>query len=267
MRYLVSPEFTAKAAALASGDINRVVRFLKLIEASDRQELIDSEEAEITLLGESVYLAKLGSTRLYLTFAQDNDGEYLLILDATAESQDRGGTGALFALKDPKTNSALNPSLNTSINPRFNTALNPKFNTSINPRFNTALNPKFNTSINPRFNTSINPRFNTTLNPRFNSSLNPRFNTAINPRMNRAFGGPYLYSIKLDQMGYLVRANDLVDLLFDPQGNHIGQLVRVNSQLQAQFDEKGVWSGYMVRANDDVALHFTTAGDWSGLLI
>ena len=260
MRYLVSPEFTAKFAALAPTDIDRIARFLKLIETSDRQELINSNAAGITLLGDSVYLAKLGSTRLYLTFSQDNEGEYLLLLDATVEfSQDQGGAQTLFAVNNPRTNTALNP--------KFNTAINPKFNTAINPKFNTAINPKFNTAINPRFNTAINPRFNTAINPRFNSSLNPRFNSSINPRLNRAFGGPYLYSLELEQKGYLVRANDLVDLLFDAKGNHIGQLVRTDQQVQAEFDEKGVWVGYMVRANASVALQFTVEGNWSGMLI
>lgn len=267
MRFLVTPEFNAKLAALSPGDLQHVAAFVKAVgAAADKAQLLEANAFETSLLGESIYTSKLGQTRIYFTFGNDPEDEYVLLLDATTK-QPIKLSGQLFATKDPRTNSALNPALNSSINPNLNSSLNPRFNSSINPAFNSTINPRFNSSINPRFNSSLNPRFNSSINPRFNSSLNPRFNTSINPRMNLAFGGPYLYNAKLAQEGYIVRANDKVDLVFDLSGEHVGELVRANDKVRVQFNADNEWEGYVVRANDDVALRYNVNGDWIGLVV
>ena len=234
MRYLVSPEFSAKLVALSPGDIQHISAFLQTVGTSDKTQLLEASGQKSSLLGKGVYVSKVGEMRLYFTFGGDADGEYVLLLDATTK-QAKITSRELFATKNPKMNSALNP------------------------RFNTAINPRFNTSLNPRFNTSINPKFNT--------SLNPRFNTSINPRMNYAFGGPYLYGADLQQEGYLVRVNDEVELLFDLSSNHVGELVRVNENVRVQFDADNDWNGYLVRANDDVTLRYDLDGEWVGLVV
>src|SRR5260370_21211356 len=160
MRYLVSPEFSAKLVALSPGDIQHTSAFLQTVGTSDKTQLLEASGQKSSLLGKGVYVSKVGEMRLYFTFGGDADGEYVLLLDATTK-QAKITSRELFATKNPKMNSALNQRFNTAINPRFNTSLNPRFNTSINPKFNTSLNPRFNTSINPKFNTSLNPRFNT----------------------------------------------------------------------------------------------------------
>jgi hypothetical protein len=267
MRFLVAPQFTSKLKALSLADTQTVGDFLRAVENAEGQsELLKISNLSIALVADNIYTAKFGSTRLYFTMGKDAGGEYVLLLDVTAqypETQSRG----LFAAKDPRLTAALNPSLNTAISPIFNSGLNPMFNSSINPTFNTSLNPTFNTSINPIFNTSLNPVFNASINPTFNTSLNPRFNSFINPTLNRAFGGPYLYAVNLKQEGYLVRANDDVSLVFDLAGNHIGELVRATDNIRVQFDANNQWNGYVVRANDDVSLRFEVGGTWRGVVV
>ncbi len=266
MKLLVSPEFSAKLSALSPSDVQQVAAFLQTVAANDKTALLEGKSHQAKLLGDGVYVLKIGQMRLYFTFGNDTEGEYVLILDATTE-QAKTGSRELFATKNPKTNTALNPAFNTTINPKYNTTLNPRYNTTINPKYNTTLNPRYNTTINPKYNTTLNPRYNTTINPRYNTRLNPRYNTSINPQMNCAFGGPYLYGADLQQEAYLVRANDNVELVFDLSGNHLGQLVRVNDNVRAQFNANNEWEGYIVRANNDVSLRYDADGDWIGLVV
>ena len=267
MRFLVAPEFSAKLTALTPAALQHVSAFVKAVgAASDKAQLLKAGMFDTTMLGESIYISKAPQITIYFTFGNDSEGEYVLLLDATT-AQPSGRRGQLFAIKDPRKNSRVNPAFNTSLNPSVNSSLNPVFNSSINPIFNSSINPTFNSSINPVFNSSINPQFNSSINPRLNTTLNPRFNTAINPRMNPAFGGPYLYSRDLVQEGYLVRANDKVELLFDLSGEHIGELVRANEKVRAQFNANNKWVGYFVRANDEVALRYDVNGNWTGLLV
>jgi hypothetical protein len=266
MRYVVSPQFSTKLAALNPADVQHVSAFLHAVDSREKKELLTQLSPGVTLLGQEVYAWRSQRTTLYFTFGTDTDGEYLLLLDVTTE-QKAEASRYLFAAKDPRNNSALNPNLNSSINPRLNSSLNPRFNSSINPKFNSSINPQFNSSINPKFNSSINPQFNSSINPRFNSSFNPKFNSSINPRVNWAFGGPYLYNIDLAQVGYVVKANNDVELLFDLLGNHIGELVKASEKVRVQFNAESDWNGYLVDANDDVALRYGTNGDWIGLCV
>ena len=116
----------------------------------------------------------------------------------------------------------------------------------------------------PSTNSAVNPRFNSAINPRFNSAINPRFNSAINPRLNSTFGGPYLYTNELTNAGYLVKANENVDLIFELSGEFSGFLVSANEQIRVQFDTSNQWVGYVVKANEDVALRYTIDGKWIG---
>jgi hypothetical protein len=234
MRFLVSPEFSAKLAALSASDIQHVANFLEAVGVADEDQLLEGKTFPVSLLEEGVYVSRLGKSRIYFTFGTETEGEYVLLLDATTE-QPTMASQQLFATRNPRTNSSLNPKLNSSINPQFNASLNPKSNASINPQFN--------------------------------ASLNPKFNASINPRMNRAFGGPYCYSTDLAQEAYIVRANDNIELVFNLLGEHVGQLVRVNEQIKVQFTANNDWVGYFVRANEYVLLRFSVDGNWIGLVV
>jgi hypothetical protein len=264
VRLLASPEFSGKISALSVTDIQRVSQFVERIKVSDKEAL--TVDAAVAFLESSVYVAKLGQTRLYFTIGNDPDGEYVLLLDASAQ-HDRPYLGELFTPKNPKTNVALNPRLNFQINPTLNQSLNPMWNQSINPAWNQSINPAWNQSINPAWNQSINPAWNQSINPSWNHSINPAWNHSINPTWNRAFGGPYIYSKDLEKEGYLVRANDQVEVLFDLSGAHIGELVKANDKVRLQFDKKCKWVAYAVRANDDVALLFSKDAKWEGQII
>ncbi len=267
MRYLVTPDFSSKLTALTPDDLKQVAAFLKDVESSNKLQLLEGQRHGIKPLGGDVFVLRLGrQTRLYFTFGNDAEGEYVLLLDATTE-QGRDASRDLFATKDPRINSLYNPGFNSAINPLFNLAINPLFNSAINPLFNSAINPLFNSAINPLFNSAINPLFNSAINPLFNSAINPLFNSAINPQMNRAFGGPYLYSTNLQQEGYVVRADDHVELLFDLSGNRLGELVRADNEVRVQFNSDNEWEGYVVQANEDVSLRYDLSGTWTGLVV
>lgn len=266
MRYVVSPEFTAKLAALSAPDIQRVALFLADVSAAEGPEVLRARPSQINQLADGVAVARLGRVRVYFSLGSDKDGEYLLLLDATVQRA-AFEPSQFFATKNPRLDAALNPALNAQINPQLNPQLNPTFNPSINPTFNSSLNPTFNTTINPVFNANINPTFNSVINPLFNSSLNPKFNSSINPKMNPAFGGPYLYDLKLQTEGYTVRVNDDVELVFDCDGEHCGQFVRANENVRVHFNKANKWEGFVVRANDDVSLRFQVAGVWAGTVI
>lgn len=266
MRYFASPQFTAKLNPLGLQDRSRVSEFLQRIVSSQKGDLLQTNIESVKLLESEIYVANLGSVSVYFTFGNDNGEEYVLLLDATAHQPYRR-SASFFAAKDPRTNSALNPKLNSALNPRRNSRLNPRLNSAINPRLNSRINPRLNSSINPRLNSSLNYRLNSSINPRLNSSLNPRLNSSINPRINSAFGGPYLYSDSLQQEGYLVRVNNMIELVFDMQGSHSGQLVTADEQVQVQFDRDNNWIGYTVHATEDVRLRYDRSGSWIGIIV
>ena len=112
-----------------------------------------------------------------------------------------------------------------------------------------------------------NPKTNSTLNPRFNTSINPGFNTSINPRFNPAYGGPFLYSLDLQQEGFLVRANEQVSIIFDMDSEFTGFTVHHDSGIILTFDTNNEWIGYMVPSGQDPLLRFNQSGDWIGILV
>jgi len=267
MRYFASPQFSAKLSPLSLQDRSRVSEFLGRIDTNQKQEMLRSDIESVKLLEGDIYVANLGSVSIYFTFGNDsNKEEYVLLLDATAQQTSRR-SAAFFAAKDPRTNSALNPNINSALNPMLNSQLNPRINSAINPVLNSRLNPRLNASINPRLNSSLNYRLNASINPALNPSLNPRFNSSINPRINSAFGGPYLYTNSLVQDGYIVRVDEMLELVFDISGSHSGQLVTVNEWVQVQFDRNNDWIGYTVRATEDVRIQYDQSGNWIGMIV
>lgn len=266
MRVLSDSTFDVKLTAMPRADVESIASFVESVKGVSTSQIEAGELEDIVPLGESIYVRRFGQTTLFFSVGTDEEGEYALLLDVV------GGRPSVvrpsyFAVKNPKTNSALNPRLNPAINPRLNSAINPRLNSAINPKLNSVINPKLNSVINPRLNAAINPRLNSVINPRLNSAINPRLNSTINPRLNRAFGGPFIYSVDLKQEGFAVRANDKVQVLFDLSGAPLGQLVVANDRVRVRFDSDSQWVGYAVSANEDVAVLFSDSGEWSGLLI
>ncbi len=257
MRYLGTPTFTEKLKALASDPrtLTQVSGLLQRVEAAEKSELLSS--AALTLLANEIYVLRSGEIRVFCSFGTDVEGEYLLLLDIAEAGH--APSRAFRTIKDPRTNSVYNPRTNSSINPRVNSSLNPRINTSLNPRINSSLNPRINSSLNPRINSSINPRIN--------SSINPRINSSLNPRINRSFGGPFLYSLDLNQEGFLIRANDTVSLFFDGALSFTGFGVKNGIGGYTLFDSTNEWIGQLVPDKQGGFLRFDTNNDWVGIVV
>ncbi|VVQ02487.1 hypothetical protein [Pseudomonas fluorescens] len=267
MKVLLSPDFNEKIPALDADTVSAISQFVLSAENLDRNEFVSKNIKTISNLDGEVYNAKINSSQIYFTIGNDEQGDYLLLLDVATIKPISSKGESFFTVNNPKTNRAFDPRYNSSINPKLNSSINPKFNSSINPKFNSSINPKFNSSINPRFNSSINPSFNTSINPKFNSSINPKLNSSLNPRKNRSYGGPYLYGIDLNQQAYLVRANNKVEILYDPDGAFYGFLVDANGSVKVEYNKDNVWTGYCVKANDKVWLRYSVDNEWQGLFV
>ena len=268
MRYFVTKEFNEKIAALNAEQLAELSLLLKRIESSDKDSLLSKTSSNVQSLSKDIYVMKVKNSRMFFSVGEDNEGEYILLLDYSFISASYGRPDQAFAAKNPRTNMSLNPRSNMSINPRSNMSINPRSNMSINPRSNMSINPRSNMSINPRSNMSINYRSNMSINPRSNMSLNPRSNMSINPRSNVSFGGPFLYSLDLEQKGFLVRANEKVTLLFDMSSEFIGVAVRHDSGIVLLFDTDNNWTGFLVpTSQEELFLHFDTDNNWLGLVV
>lgn len=269
MRYFVTKEFNEKIKALNEEQLTELSILLKSVESSDKGKLLSKMSYNIHSLPNDIYVMRAKNSRMYFSFGEDDDGEYMLLLDFSALSTSYSKSSQVFATKNPRTNMSLNPRSNMSINPRSNMSLNPRSNMSINPRSNMSINPRSNMSINPRSNMSINYRSNMSINPRSNMSLNPRSNMSINPRSNVSFGGPFIYSLDLEQKGFLVRANKKVTLLFDMSSEFIGVGVRhQHTGIILLFDTDNNWTGFLVPTKQEgLYLHFDTDNNWQGQVV
>lgn len=267
MKVLISPDFNQKIAAIDKNHIAALAAFISRAEDASLSDLLTSNEF-VSLIQEGVYCAKLENLRVFFTAASNADDEIMVLMDvASIGSKKTLQAQEFFTSKNPRTNSVFNPRLNSSINPKLNSSINPKLNSSINPKLNSSINPRLNSAINPRLNSSLNYRLNASINPKMNSSINPRVNTSLNPRINRGYGGPYLYNIALEQIGYIVKADEKVDLLYRMDCEFDGLLVLANDKVKIAFDRDSQWIGHFVKANDDVWLRFSLDNEWGGMLI
>jgi hypothetical protein len=233
MNVLVSPEFNQKLSVLNSEDIQSISDFISTVEDLSQNELLTTSSLKISAISDDIYIAKLSSnSRLFFTLGED----YLVLIDVTSIQS------------------------HTSINTE-------SFYTFNNPKTNESLNPKFNSSINPKFNSSINPKFNSSINPKFNSSINPKFNSSINPKMNSSYGGPFAYDLNMNQISYIVKTGNHVDIIYSTKIEWIGFFVEVNDNIKLEFDLDNNWIGYLVRANDQVWLRYSLSDEWIGLFV
>ena len=264
MRILITPEFKQKVTSLSPKASAALAVTLKYFEKLSKEQIIN--EKSVLRLPNDIYIVRAQDARIYFFFSSDVQGEFVMLLDLT-EAQWEPVAKKFFAAKDPRLNSALNPKFNSAINPRFNSTINPRFNSTINPKINSMINPKFNSMINPKFNSTINPKFNSMINPRFNSTINPRYNSLINPRLNSTFGGPFVYSLELNQEGYLVRVNDQISLIFNMVGEFVGHIVSHDSGVSMLFNTDNNWIGYLVPTGQDPLLKFDVENNWVGIVV
>jgi hypothetical protein len=270
MRYFVTPNFSKKAASLQSEILQSASLALQTIKLSDKSKLMSEGLFGMPpwSLGKDIFVfsSKSQDISIYVTFGNDENGEYLLLLDLTLRRK-TPYMNIVSTYKNPKTNAAYNPELNSKINPNWNSSINPRWNSSINPNWNSSINPNWNSSINPNWNSSINPRWNSSINPRWNSSINPDWNSSINPRWNSAYSGPFVYSCDLKQKGFVVRANDSVELIFDLNSSLTSICVKANEKVSVIFDTSNKWIGFLVAANDEVRLRFNLDNEWIGVVV
>ena len=269
MRYLATAGFLEKVKALSTETSSQasLQALLHYIGQSQREELA-STDSHIKLVAaeNGVFIARIGDLRVFLSFGEDKEGEYALLLDLVAKASS-GTTSTILSSKDPIRNRAINPTFNRAINPTFNRAINPTFNRAINPTFNRAINPTFNRAINPTFNRAINPTFNRAINPTFNRAINPTFNRALNPRFNFAYDGPYEFDVDNKNKGYFVRANETVLIRFDNMGNYLGTAVQRPDGGFNLFDKGSTWTGYLVPNSQGGYLVFDVNGNWNGFVV
>jgi hypothetical protein len=251
MRYLATPEFVKKLQSLAAQPsvLGSLQPLIADIESSTRESLLSSKLGTAHLTSEDgVISLRKGPVRLFLSLGKDTQGDYALLLDLAIHQEEKRQP---LILRNPNTDSRLNPHFNTAINPNYNTTLNPNYNTTINPNYNTTLNPNYNTTINPNYNTTLNPSYNTTLNPRYNFT----------------YGGPYVFDQALNRVGYLVRANDAVSLMFDENSHFTGIAITNSAEGRTLFDKNNNWTGYLIPDKQGGYLRFNNNGQWIGIVV
>ena len=271
MKLIMTPEFSDKAVSSGSETLGDAAKFATAIEKLSISQL-DGDPAFQKVSGEAELYIWKGSSAwiIFSVEARDGGEEYALAADVVSHAAQGGSarpaSGGYYATNDPKRDSSINPLRNSAINPTKNSTINPRFNSQINPRFNSQINPRFNSQLNPRFNSQLNIRYNSSINPRFNSSLNPRFNSAINLRRNRSFGGPFVYDLNLNQIGYLVRANDDVTLVFDPESELMWVAVKHGNGGFVVFKDGTEFTEHW-EANGQGGFNRFDADKWTGFVV
>ena len=250
MKTLITPEFKEKASLISKDSVALLNKIINFCESSSKETILHGISSYHVLPIGDIYVVLAGYVQIYFTFGTDEEGEYVLLMDI-AETQKEPIKNEYFAQKNPVTNHLFNPA----------------YNTSINPNYNTSINPHYNTSINPHYNYSINPNYNHSINPNYNHSINPNYNHSINPAYNRGFGGPYLYSKGLAKEGYLVKANENTNLIYNMQNKHIAITVVHRSKVQLVYDDKLKWISYLIPTKKDPILRFDLRGSWIGMIL
>ena len=272
MKVLSTPQFTNRVAESNDAVRETLRQLLNRLDSINYEELLSAPSLQLTPLGNDVFVIADSNLRIFCTFAEDDEGRYLVLLDLSERNT------ALEAAKlnvvvprmsiNPRRNPAINPRLNPAINPRLNPDVNPGLNPNINPRLNPKINPRLNPNINPRLNPNINPQLNPNINPKLNPSINPRLNPNINPRLSN-FDGPYVYTLDLEPVGFVLIADDDVMLRFDFQNEAVGLYVAGDEDTYATFNMENEWIGFLVLAEDEpkLFLSFDSNNEWDGVIV
>lgn len=268
MRYLVTPEFNNKLSSLAPEGLATISAIVKFIENNDKDSIIaGTSNFDIRSLGEEIYAIKYDNHRVYVSFGTDEKGEYLLLLDVALETTTAKPYQDFFTTKNPRSNRLLDPNSNQLIDPRRNMMVDPRRNMMIDPHRNMLIDPRRNMMIDPRRNMMIDPRRNMMIDPRRNMMIDPRRNMMIDPRRNRYYDGPHVYTTNLEQIGFVVRANESVMLIFDMSARFIEFSVKTEQGNMNIFDTDNNWIGFLVPTERKVYLKFNTNNEWIGLIV
>lgn len=229
MKLLVTPGFTEKLASIPKEGLAAISLIVSFVKEAEKNTLADGAKGfEVRQLSSEIWSIRAGNYRAYGSIGTDEEGEYFLLLDISVEDVGTSTQSSFFAAKDPRTNPSLNPHKNMAIDPRRNMAID----------------------------------------PRRNMMIDPNRNMMIDPRRNRSYGGPFVYDQRLNQEGFVVRANDEVSLVFESQrAKFTGFIVQNGSNGANMFDPTGRWIGFFVSAGDDVLLKFDPSGQWTGLVV
>ena len=262
MKYFVTPDFSKKIGSLPASAHLAASKVVSFVASVDTARLFSGDpNIGVRQLGSEFFTLTYANYRFYANLVHDREGDYLLFLDVAFEASQpvATGTGRFFATKDPRTNPMIDPSRNMTIDPRRNMM--------IDPNRNMMIDPNRNMTIDPRRNMTIDPNRNMTIDPRRNFTIDPRRNMTIDPRRNRFYGGPYIYTPDLAQIGFVVRANETVSLTFDMEAHFTGFYVATEQNNLNIFSVSGTWEGFLTRANQEVLLMFDTRCNWTGLIV
>ena len=244
MRYLVTPEFNNKLTSLSPEGLSVISSIANFVRSRDKNSILTgSKEYDVRLLGKEIYTIKNNDYRVYVSFGSDQDGEYMLFLDIAVETAKATPYRQFFAIKNPVSNFLLDPDRNQLIDPRRNMM------------------------IDPNRNMMIDPHRNMMTDPRRNMMIDPNRNMMIDPRRNTYYGGPYVYTTNLQQIGFLISSNEQVTLIFDMTARFIGFGVKAEQGNVNLFNTNNEWIGFLVTANDEVRLRFDLRNEWIGIVV
>jgi hypothetical protein len=263
MRYIVTPTFSEKVIRSSSKILAEIGQAINLIEQSSKEWLLNNVEA---ILNDqiSIYVLKMSECRILLSFGNDATGEYALLADLIVHGF--GGSFNPPILKNPRTNPMIDPNRNMTIDPNRNMTIDPNRNMTIDPNRNMIIDPRRNMTIDPNRNMTIDPNRNMTIDPRRNMTIDPNRNWIINPKQNAAWDGPYLYSRNYNIEGFIVRANDKVSLLFEPNGNWAASIIEAGKNYNI-FTPSNKWMGFLVPNGAQGFNKFSFNNQWDGFIV
>ena len=268
MRFLVAPEFTNKLASLTKEEIHGISKIVNHIKESEKTQIITkNNHFNPRQLTNEIFIFDANEYKIYASFGSDNEGEYVLLLDIAAENNKQVPNKDFFSTNDPRTNPNINPDRNPNIDPRRNMMIDPHRNMMIDPQRNMMIDPRRNMMIDPNRNMMIDPRRNMMIDPRRNMMIDPNRNTLIDPRRNRSYGGPFLYDTKLNQIGFLVRANEQVSLIFNKESIFEGISVSTPQGNRNTFNQHNIYTEFWAPTSTDLLNRFDLNGNWIGVVI
>ncbi|PBB98370.1 hypothetical protein [Mesorhizobium sp. WSM3862] len=268
MRFVVTPEFTTKLTQVSPSGLRELGAVIELIETREKSDiLVGSDGVRVRTLSERFITFEVGEYTVFTSLESDQQGEYLLLLDLSSEESEAGQATGFPTANDPRRNMMLDPNKNVSIDPRRNMLVDPNRNMMIDPNRNMMIDPNRNMMIDPNRNMMIDPNRNMMIDPNRNMSIDPRRNMMIDPRRNRYYGGPFVYDTKLNQEGFLVRANDEVSLIFDMSGKFAKFIVKNGSDGANVFDTKRKWVEFLIKPEAELFLRFGLNRRWLGIVV
>jgi hypothetical protein len=264
MRYLVTPAFSEKVTSIGGETLAAARKAMARVEGASKEQILSAAQP-VTDMDPAIYTLPNGNSPIFLTFGSDHEGDYALILDITVH----GAAKAFQPVpsEDPRKNPIIDPFRNMLIDPTRNMLIDPNRNMLVDPFRNMLIDPSRNMMIDPARNMMIDLRRNMTIDPARNFSLDPKRNWLINPNRNSAWAGPYLYDLKRDVAGFVIRANEKVALLFNPDGSLASSVIQAGEKNFNLFSRDGNWTGFFVHNGAQGFNRFDGQKRWDAFLV